>query len=231
MCNKFITMMTFLTLVSFSALAQNHDLPNLDSTVDVVDPICIGGNLNVCFTGDPATQQPITVCWTGLPAGINFTFVWLVDGTTPPNNTTNPFVYFPTTAGAHYIEAQVFRPNGTLAADFGCIQGNANLAPTVTVQDQCVCTGGNVVFTISAQSNSNNCCSTDTAQLFVSGPNCFFFSSSIPLDNTPIQVPVADFASAENAGCYFVSVIDSNGCAVVNQPVRLVVVPCCPLTK
>lgn len=228
MCNKFMTI-TFLTLVSFLALAQNHTLmsPKLDSSVA---EICFCGNLNVCFTGNPDTQEPISVCWNNLPAGFTFTFSWTVDGETPPNNTTNPFLYYPTSAGPHFISSTVF-VDGEKIGGFTCVQGNANLAPTITVQDQCVCTGANVIFTISALSNSNNSCLTDTAQVFVSGPNCFTFSSSIPLDNTPIQVEVTDFARSENAGCYSVTVIDSNGCIVVNQPVKVVVVPCCPLTK
>ena len=70
------------------------------------------------------------------------------------------------------------------------------------------------------------CCTINGyPQVIVTGPGCFSFSGPITLDNTPIAIPVTDFATIANAGCYFATVVDASGCIGTNitQPGKVVV--------
>jgi hypothetical protein len=106
-----------------------------------------------------------------------------------------------------------------------CTSCSCSAEITVSSQDVCLCAGTDLTLQVSALSSAGG-----TAQLFVTGPGCFSFTGSIPLDGTSVSVPVTSYATALNMGCYFALVIDANGCIGSNftVPIRVVVEPCCP---
>lgn len=97
------------------------------------------------------------------------------------------------------------------------------------MQDRCVCKGAELVLEVVAKAQTTSCCTAQPAQLLVTGPGCFTYQSSITLDGTPVGVTVTNFATETNAGCYYATVVDQNGCISTNfdKPARVVVVPCC----
>ncbi len=106
-------------------------------------------------------------------------------------------------------------------------------APTVTIDSVCLCAGQPLSLTVRGTTTSQTACCTINGypQVIVTGPGCFSFSGPITLDNTPIAIPVTDFATIANAGCYFATVVDASGCIGTNitQPGKVVVTTCpCP---
>jgi hypothetical protein len=190
----------------------------------------VAADLITCFSPDASMQQPITFCWINPPSGSTFAWQVCFNDTIVAPSTTNPLTFFPTQPGEYTIFGQLFNSNGDQIsgiADFGAF---ATLPPMVNVSDQCICTGSKLTLPILVESDPDTpiLCTPDTAQVIVTGPECFsFISSELPLP-AALLVDVTEFANAATAGCYFVTVIDSNGCTVVNQPVRVIVANCCP---
>ena len=189
------------------------------------------GTNNVCY--NPEDQQPFLLCVV-LPEGdtATYTYAWSVNGTPLPGE-TNPFVQIvPTNGIGTYEVCSQITDTATQCVSTSCISCTLNRPPMVTVPDQCVCTGAELLLEVTAAATSVNCCFNPAAQLFVTGPACFSFSSPITIGGTA-TVPVTGFATEANSGCYYAAVADANGCVGTNfgAPARVIVVPCCPFTS
>lgn len=198
---------------------------------DLTPKFDICGKANVCL------GQAINLCVV-FPAGDTdtYSFVWTVNGVDQQNDQAQ-FTYQPTLTEPGTVEICVTVTDQTTGgcSTTCCILATVNAAPQITMADECVCTGGSLIFEVCATQDTVNCClpiikSPASATLIVTGPACFSFESPISLNGPCVTVKVSDFAGFENGGCYYATVVDQNGCIGTNigAPARAIVIPCCP---
>ena len=219
---------------------------------------CIGDCLVVPLTASSESSCSLSICsqsdtcgngatLVALPTGTptkctNLSFVWErtdSQGNSPCIVGSGPTVQIATTG--YYRVIGRCAANGIDCSIPCCISSDPILvtitnvardcsAPTVTVDSVCLCAGQPLSLTVRGTTTSQAACCTVSGypQVIVTGPGCFSFSGPITLDNTPITIPVTDFATIANAGCYFATVVDASGCIGTNitQPGKVVVTTC-----
>ena len=187
------------------------------------------GTTNVCYNLED--QQPFLLCVV-LPEGdtATYTYAWSVNGVTLPGETNSFVQIVPSNGIGTYEVCSQITDTATQCVSTSCVSCTLNRPPLVTMPGQCVCAGADIFLEVTTAATSVNCCFNPAAQLFVTGPGCFSFSSPITIGGS-VTVPVTSFATEANAGCYYAAIADANGCVGNNfdDPARVVVLPCCPL--
>ncbi len=158
---------------------------------------CVSGNTTTCTNGT------INLCVTPCSTDENLSAVW-----TLPDGSIVSALCVSFTPQANGTVTVVVTDTNTGCSNSACIGFTVNQPPTIVFNPECVCLGRqlNLEFGITV----NDSC-TQGGTVIITGPNCFF--AEVPLNGGgSFIVPVANFASDCNMGCYAVTAIDCNGC-------------------
>ena len=178
-------------------------------------PYALGGTTTVCL------GNPVTLSVTGLNPAHTYTFDW----SCLPQSDTDTITFIPTENGQCSVTVTDLTTNCT---ETNSICYTVTTPPVLKVPDVISCSGKDLILEVSATSTSSS-----QGQLFATGPGCFSFTAPIALNGISYPILVTDYAKPLFAGCYFVTVVDSNGCIATNldNPTRVILCSCCTLDR
>lgn len=175
----------------------------------------LGGTTAVCL------GSPVILSVTGLNPAHTYTFAW----SCLSRSDTDTISFIPTENGQCSVTVTDLTTN---CAQTNSICYTVTTPPVLEVPDVISCSGKDLILEVSATSASSS-----QGQLFVTGPGCFSFTAPIALNGIPYPVLITDYAKPLFAGCYFATVVDSNGCIATNldNPTRVILCSCCTLDR
>ena len=166
--------------------------------------VCQGNALTLCVKFHDETRN-----------SSDYSYQWTGDCCTDPC-TDQCITFTPSTSGTCTVAVTNHITGSTQLA---CVSYTVTPPPTVTMKDVCLCMGQPLILEVTVTT-------ADQAEVIVTGPLCFNYSTTVT-GTTTLDIPVNKAATDCHAGCYFVTVIDVNGCIVGNVPIRVIVCPCC----
>ena len=153
--------------------ASNYCQTSAPYTVTIThSPLSICGTLTGCFNPESTTQQPLQLC--AVPDTFT-SYSWTVNGS-PVSDSSSSISITPQGPGSFPVCVTVMDANGCVANS--CVTLTVQEPAQVTMPGQCVCTGEKLTLEVTATASQTSCCTSNPAQLLVTGPCMFYVSRS-----------------------------------------------------